>query len=91
MKIFTITTLTAILLSACSEQSLIESKEKKDNTIDVNGNRCQLLPDPGPCEALFKKYYYDQAEGQCKEFIWGGCGGVVPFDSMEECEKCKRS
>ncbi|MBA4146415.1 MAG: proteinase inhibitor I4 serpin, partial [Cytophaga sp.] len=25
-------------------------------------------------------------EKKCKEFIWGGCGGVVPFETLEECK-----
>lgn len=49
---------------------------------------CSLTPDSGPCEAYIPKYYYDQEAGECKEFIWGGCDGVVPFDSMEECKEC---
>lgn len=51
-------------------------------------NSCELQPETGNCEALIPKYYFDQEEGKCKEFIWGGCEGVVPFDSMEECEDC---
>jgi hypothetical protein len=48
---------------------------------------CSLLPDPGPCKALFKKYYYDQNEKKCKQFNWGGCDGVVPFETLEDCQK----
>jgi len=33
------------------------------------------------------KYYYDEEEKKCKEFIWGGCDGVVPFETLEECEE----
>ncbi|SVC52991.1 uncharacterized protein METZ01_LOCUS305845 [marine metagenome] len=35
--------------------------------------------------AAFPRYYYDQNEKKCMKFIWGGCGGVVPFETMEEC------
>jgi|GEM_PF-727282 len=49
---------------------------------------CTLSPDPGPCEAYIPKYFYNQETEQCEEFIWGGCDGVVPFDTMEECEVC---
>jgi hypothetical protein len=49
---------------------------------------CELTPDPGPCEAYIPKYYFDQESGECKEFIWGGCDGVVPFDTLEECNEC---
>jgi hypothetical protein len=50
--------------------------------------RCELEPDAGNCEAYIIKYYFDQEAQTCKEFIWGGCGGTVPFDSMEDCEDC---
>lgn len=49
---------------------------------------CTLVPNVGPCNAAFPRYYYDQEEGQCKQFIWGGCDGVVPFETLEECEAC---
>ena len=52
-------------------------------------DRCYLEPDPGPCYASMPKYYFDKEEKKCKEFIWGGCEGVVPFDSKEECEVCE--
>ncbi|MDD9887003.1 MAG: BPTI/Kunitz-type proteinase inhibitor domain-containing protein [Candidatus Marinimicrobia bacterium] len=48
---------------------------------------CYLKPETGPCDAYFPRYYYDQKEGECKEFIWGGCQGVVPFETMEECKR----
>jgi len=51
-------------------------------------NRCELEPDPGLCKAHFPKYYFDKEEQKCKEFIWGGCNGSVPFDTMEECQTC---
>lgn len=50
---------------------------------------CDLEPDGGLCNAAIPKYYFDKEEGLCKEFIWGGCGGTVPFDSMEECLECE--
>jgi hypothetical protein len=48
---------------------------------------CFLNPEVGPCNAAFPKYYYDRLEKKCKEFIWGGCEGIVPFDTMDECER----
>ena len=43
-----------------------------------------------PCEALLSipKFYFDEVQ-ECKEFTWGGCGGVVPFDTLEECQECE--
>lgn len=52
-------------------------------------NNCALEPDPGNCKASFPRYYYDRVEKMCKEFIWGGCGGTVPFDSINECKACE--
>jgi hypothetical protein len=52
---------------------------------------CSLEPDAGLCNAAFTRYYYDSDERECKEFIWGGCGGVVPFETMEDCEECIRN
>ena len=51
-----------------------------------NIDACTLVPDPGMCEAAIQKYYFNQETQQCEDFTWGGCGGVVPFDSLEECE-----
>jgi Kunitz/Bovine pancreatic trypsin inhibitor domain len=53
----------------------------------IKSDRCNLIPDTGPCLAIFKRYYYDSIEKKCKEFNWGGCGGVVPFDTKSDCEK----
>ena len=50
---------------------------------------CLMEPDPGNCFAAIPKYYYDQQSNSCKEFIWGGCGGTIPFETMFECENCK--
>ena len=58
-----------------------------DNPI-YDCSSCDLDPDPGPCEALIAKYYFDKNEGKCKSFDWGGCDGLVPFDSKAECEAC---
>lgn len=49
--------------------------------------RCRLKPEGGPCKALFERYYYDTEAKKCKEFTYGGCEGVVPFETYEDCEK----
>ena len=49
---------------------------------------CELLPNPGPCFAAIPQFYFDQEDQECKEFTWGGCGGVVPFDTFEACQEC---
>ena len=50
---------------------------------------CELLPDPGPCFAAIPKFYFDSDAQECKEFTWGGCGGVVPFDTFDACQECQ--
>ena len=47
---------------------------------------CTLIPDPGICMAAIQKYFFNQETQQCEDFTWGGCGGVVPFESLAECE-----
>lgn len=67
----------------------ILSCEDCDTMVETNQcPECTLVPNVGPCNAAFPRYYYDQEEGQCKQFIWGGCDGVVPFETLEECEAC---
>ena len=60
--------------------------EPTDN--DPAGERCSLRPERGPCKAMFERFYYDPVKKTCKSFFWGGCGGVVPFETEEECRKC---
>tara|TARA_B110000879_G_scaffold187383_1_gene249293 strand:+ start:177 stop:1076 length:900 start_codon:yes stop_codon:yes gene_type:complete len=47
---------------------------------------CTLSPDPGPCMAAVPKYYFNQETQQCTMFTWGGCAGIVPFNTLSECE-----
>jgi hypothetical protein len=53
-----------------------------------DSGRCSLIPDPGPCDAAIPKYFYNPVTGLCEQFIWGGCGGVVPFQTLQECIQC---
>ena len=52
----------------------------------LRSDRCNLVPDAGPCYAMLTKYYYDKEAKQCKPFTYGGCDGVVPFETLEECK-----
>lgn len=62
----------------------------EDRVCCTLASRCDMVPDAGPCKAMIIKYYYDKTDGKCKEFTWGGCEGVVPFNSMEECQQCEQ-
>ncbi len=46
---------------------------------------CSLPAAPGDCDGAFEKFYYDPTDGNCKTFLWGGCG-EYPFDTLEDCE-----
>jgi hypothetical protein len=52
-------------------------------------SNCDLEPHSGVCMAYIPQYYFDKQEGKCKEFIWGGCEGVVPFQHYEDCQQCE--
>ncbi|MGA7826606.1 MAG: BPTI/Kunitz domain-containing protein [Geobacteraceae bacterium] len=48
--------------------------------------KCQQKPEKGPCKAISWKYYFNQKSNSCDEFLYGGCEGVVPFETKEECQ-----
>ena len=48
--------------------------------------QCYVKPESGKCRAAHTRYYFDTEEQACKAFIWGGCQGVVPFDTLEACQ-----
>ena len=56
-------------------------------TKESNHQDCALSPEVGNCKGSFKKYYFDNTEQKCKVFFWGGCDGVVPFETLEDCNK----
>jgi len=78
-----------IALNGCKACKDRRAKKEEAKRLEAEcQTKCGLKPDAGLCKAYFPKYYYDKEEGKCKEFIWGGCDGVVPFQTLEECEKC---
>lgn len=46
---------------------------------------CYQPPESGMCKASIPRYYYDADTGACQSFIWGGCKGSVPFETMDAC------
>ena len=48
-------------------------------------DNCTLLPNPGVCDAAFSVFYVNLSTLQCEETLWGGCGGVVPFWTLDDC------
>ncbi len=63
--------------------------KKENNVINETCEiKCLQIPEVGPCNAAIPIYYFDSKTKKCEIFIWGGCAGVVPFDTMEECLAC---
>ena len=56
------------------------------NLEGASSRQCYSDPDVGLCKASIEKYYFDWESDSCKSFIWGGCGGKVPFDTMGLCQ-----
>jgi len=50
-------------------------------------DNCELDPEPGYCDAAILIYYFNQNNNQCTEAWWGGCNGVVPFWTLEDCQE----
>jgi len=50
-------------------------------------DECYLNPDSGNCFGAFLMYYFDSITNSCQDFIWGGCNGIVPFESLSECQQ----
>ncbi|MBN1141688.1 MAG: ankyrin repeat domain-containing protein [Deltaproteobacteria bacterium] len=61
-------------------------KKEQNREVDIRG-RCPMVPQDGPCKALFWVAYYDSLAGKCREFAYGGCGGVTPFESLDACRR----
>jgi hypothetical protein len=56
--------------------------------IKCQDNVCNQAESSGFCRAMIEKYYYDTTRGECKQFVYGGCGGNQNrFDTIDECMK----
>tara|TARA_B100000959_G_C14596887_1_gene466444 strand:- start:74 stop:397 length:324 start_codon:yes stop_codon:yes gene_type:complete len=54
-------------------------------TEQVPEDRCANVPDPGLCNGSFEKYFFNQETNKCESFNWGGCNGLIPFETLQEC------
>lgn len=44
--------------------------------------------DAGSCRDYFSRWYYDNSDGYCKQFVYGGCGGNLNrFESESSCRQ----
>ncbi|XP_064461960.1 blackelin-4-like [Ornithodoros turicata] len=80
----------AIHTSVAYEYSYIDQLRMARTQAD-GGNPteiCHLPKAEGPCNGHFPVYYFDAHQGQCIEFIYGGCyGNLNNFDTYYECRK----
>jgi len=49
--------------------------------------KCRQKPVNGRCKAMIEKFHVDQATGKCRPYFYDGCGPIVPFNSLEECQQ----
>ncbi len=74
-----LTLLILLNLAGCAYQA--------KRVVNLQPPACSEEPDPGYCSAEISKYYFDSSEGACQEFAWGGCGGLIPFETKQACEQ----
>lgn len=85
-RVFILMAITLILIAILTFSC---SKDDTPSPITVRQAKCELAPQPGNCKASITKYYFNHITGQCDSFQWGGCNGVVPFETLQECLDCK--
>lgn len=66
-----------LIFSACSSSSNKVKLPKK----------CYKKGITGMCRAYFVKYEYNLEKGKCQKYIYGGCGGNIPFHTLQECQE----
>jgi len=87
VKINTVLFLLCAIFISCDDSKNNENifDSLKSDMLMRSGVLCELKPDTGPCRAAIPRFYFDQESQKCKQFIWGGCQGTVPFETMNEC------
>lgn len=56
-------------------------------TIADLGEKCTQPVDPGPCKNFVERWHFNEQQGECEPFSYGGCAGNRNhFFSRKECE-----
>jgi hypothetical protein len=76
-----------LLLAGCGGADKPDTPAAPADALHVS---CLAKPDPGPCRAAKPAFYYDYQADSCQQFLWGGCQGRVPFETLQDCLRmCK--
>lgn len=67
----------ALLASGCATEAVKEG---------AFADPCSMKPEVGHCKAAIPRFFYDETAQVCRQFIWSGCQGRVPFETLEACE-----
>lgn len=77
MKIFFTFIMLAVTLAACNKNCIADAEACKET-----------VPTDEQCEALFKRWFYNEDSKTCELKTYGGCSRKG-FENKEECETCK--
>ncbi|XP_030062805.1 inter-alpha-trypsin inhibitor isoform X2 [Microcaecilia unicolor] len=79
-----------LVLSVGLLLTLLQAHALEESLPEGHRDFCLLEPDPGLCQALMPKYFYNSTSQACERFNYGGCGGNKNnFVSKDQCvESC---
>lgn len=76
------------LILFCVLGASVAAMAAEKGSADQLPERCRMeAPATGVCKALFEVYSFNPETNVCEESTYGGCGGVVPFQTEEECKR----
>lgn len=74
-----------LLLTLLHCQEVTVSAAPGDESPQVNCTHPKYI---GPCKAALQRFYFDSEEGECKEFLFGGCRqNGNNFETKEACQE----